>query len=44
MSTLGGWQGMDWRAKVIVKSCGGALVKPKNQRRDCAGSLTAEIK
>jgi len=31
MFTLGGWEGMDWREKVIVQNCGRALVKPENQ-------------
>ena len=30
MFTLGGWQGMDWREKVIVQNYGRALVKSKN--------------
>jgi len=31
MFTLGGWQGMDWWEKVIVKNCGRVLMKPRNQ-------------
>ena len=36
---------MDWRGKVTIQNCAGALVKPKNQPEGVgSGSLMAEMK